>query len=82
MFDYHLLRGFGTDLGESYTNGKQKSRKSTSWFPRYAHSNGYGNQIQIEALLSFVTSFVTSSRARGQSMITKDGVALLSMPNF
>ncbi len=32
MFDYHLLRGFGTDLGESYINGKLKTgRNITRW---------------------------------------------------
>ncbi len=28
MFDYHLLRGFGTNLGESYINGKLKTRRN------------------------------------------------------
>ena len=28
MFDYHVLRGFGTDLGESYISGKLKTGKN------------------------------------------------------
>ena len=32
MFVLHLLRGFGTDLGESYINGKLKTgRNITRW---------------------------------------------------
>ncbi len=32
MFDLHLLPGFGTDLGESYVNGKlEPGRNITRW---------------------------------------------------